>query len=261
MARAGKERYDIPMFVNAALDSRGRRPGQYPSGGPLPHLFDIWKAEAPSIDILSPDIYDPPFKAWVSKYSTPTNPLFIPEIRQCPENAARVFYVLGKYSAIGFSPFSIDNSPEDTAPSYRLLSSFLPLIARKQSEGKAYGVLVDKEAPSDTLTIGDVKFICSHDGTISWSPCHSDPSKWGEGAFLVLEMDEKDTFLFLGTGCVATMTPSDGKGRVGILSIDEVRDSSLRPLRTLNGDEDHQGRHLRIPYGEVGAQLLRIYRY
>jgi beta-galactosidase GanA len=49
----GKSAYSLPMFVNAALIRPGKVPGQYPSGGPLPHLFDIWKAAAPAVDFLS----------------------------------------------------------------------------------------------------------------------------------------------------------------------------------------------------------------
>lgn len=33
------------------------------------------------------------------------------------------------------------------------------------------------------------------------------------------------------------------------------------PFIILGGDEDHQGRHLRIPAGSVGVQHLKIYRY
>src|SRR5574344_1605683 len=44
LAQAGKAVYNIPMFVNAALNSRGRKPGQYPSAGPLAHLIPIWKS-------------------------------------------------------------------------------------------------------------------------------------------------------------------------------------------------------------------------
>ena len=80
----------------------------------------------------------------------------------------------------------------------------------------------------------------------------------GHYPFLILEMG-RDEYLFLGTGCVATMKPADGKGRMGILSIDEY--DGLQPLRRLNGDEDHQGRHLRIPFGETGVQRLKVYRY
>ena len=260
VAQAGKAEYDIPMYVNVALNSRGRKPGDYPAAGPLDHLMDIWKAEAPSIDLISPDIYDPGFAEWIAKYAKPENQLFIPEIQQCSENAARVFYALGRHAAIGFSPFSIDKNPQPTAESYKLLQKFLPLIARKQAEGKVYGVLVSAENPQAEITVGDVHFTCRHDGTIPWCTVHNQTDKWGEGAFLILDLDEEG-LLFLGTSCVATMTPADGKGHVGILSIDEVTDSSMHTLRRLNGDEDHQGRHLRIPYGSVGAQLLKVYKY
>ena len=42
IAKAGREIYNLPMYVNVALNSRDRKPGQYPSGGPLAHLIDLW---------------------------------------------------------------------------------------------------------------------------------------------------------------------------------------------------------------------------
>jgi len=47
LAVAGKAAYSPPMYVNAALNRMGKAPGEYPSGGPLPHLLDVWKAGAP----------------------------------------------------------------------------------------------------------------------------------------------------------------------------------------------------------------------
>ncbi len=47
VAEAGKAEYPIPMYVNAALNKPGLKPGEYPSAGPLPHLLDIWHAAAP----------------------------------------------------------------------------------------------------------------------------------------------------------------------------------------------------------------------
>ena len=44
----GKKRYGIPLYVNVALNRSGRKPGEYPSGGPLPHLIDVWKAGTPT---------------------------------------------------------------------------------------------------------------------------------------------------------------------------------------------------------------------
>lgn len=61
----------MPLYVNAALNSRGRKPGEYPSAGPLAHLVDLWHCAAPSIDILAPDIYDTGFKSWADQYKQP----------------------------------------------------------------------------------------------------------------------------------------------------------------------------------------------
>ena len=277
VAAAGKASYDIPMFVNAALDSRGRKPGEYPSAGPLAQLMDIWKTEAPAIDMMCPDIYDPGFPDWIARYDRPGNRLFIPEIRQSPENGARVFYALGRHGALGFSPFNIDADMEPTAEAYRLLGGFTSLIARKQAEGKACGVLLDRDHPEETVTIAGTDILCRHDGTLSWSPVYGRPEDWGEAALLILDLDE-DGLLFLGTGATTTengaapassgaapagsgAAPANNRGHCGILSIDEVTDGSLKPLRRLNGDENHQGRHLRIPHGSYGAQLLKLYRY
>ncbi len=48
--------------------------------------------------------------------------------------------------------------------------------------------------------------------------------------------------------------------------IDAARDHGLkngvwRPGRRLNGDQTHQGRHLRIPAGDYGIQRLELYTY
>ena len=78
MVEAGKAEYDLPMFVNAALIRTSYAPGQYNSGGPLPHSSDIWRAGGPQIDFLAPDIYFN-FKEWSDKYVQSGNPLFVPE--------------------------------------------------------------------------------------------------------------------------------------------------------------------------------------
>src|SRR5205085_8562908 len=57
VAEAGKAEYVLPMFTNAALIRPSYAPGQYNSGGPLPHSMDIWNAAAPQLDFLAPDIY------------------------------------------------------------------------------------------------------------------------------------------------------------------------------------------------------------
>ena len=114
VAELGKAEYPLPMFVNAALIRPGYQPGQYPSAGPLPHLMDVWRAGAPKIDFLSPDIYFSNFAEWCRKYHRSGNPLFIPEIAPSPLNSVQAFYAIGQHDAIGFSPFSIESLDEAT---------------------------------------------------------------------------------------------------------------------------------------------------
>lgn len=124
LAQCARAVIDRPLYVNAAMNSRGRKPGEYPSAGPLAHLKDIWHAAAPSVDMLSPDLYDKGFTDWVAQYHTVDNPLFIPEIRRFDGNAAQAFYVIGEHDAIGLSPFSIENgSDSPDAPSVKATQS------------------------------------------------------------------------------------------------------------------------------------------
>src|SRR5690606_36081560 len=74
VAKAGKEEYPLPMYANAALIRPGYQPGQYVSAGPLPHLIDVWRAAAPSLDFIAPDIYFPNFVEWTERYTRGGNP-------------------------------------------------------------------------------------------------------------------------------------------------------------------------------------------
>src|SRR3981189_3255142 len=115
VASAGKKEYPLPMYVNAALIRPGYLPGRYPSAGPLPHLLDVWRAGAPSIDLLAPDIYFPNFSEWARSYARSGNPLFIPEATLGPLSGANAVYAAGAHDAIGFSPFGIESSGDSSA--------------------------------------------------------------------------------------------------------------------------------------------------
>lgn len=52
--------------------------------------------------------------------------------------------------------------------------------------------------------------------------------------------------------------------RCGIGSVDEVKvnkDGTLSYIRRLNGDQDHQGRHVRISVGEFQILHVKLYEY
>ena len=52
--------------------------------------------------------------------------------------------------------------------------------------------------------------------------------------------------------------------RCGIGSVDEVKvdeDGTFSYIRRLNGDQDHQGRHVRISVGEFQILHVKLYEY
>jgi hypothetical protein len=263
LAEEGKKVYPLPMFVNAALNRPNAKPGDYPSGGPLPHIIDVWKAAGPAIDFLSPDFYNPNFKQWNDLYARPDNPLFIPEIRFEPSVGAKSLYAVGHYHAIGFSPFSIESTDrpgdEPIGKCYALLEQLEPLIMATQGHSNLDGFLLDKTVSADTLTFDDYTFIVKHDYTLGWSPNAKDET-WPSSGGLIIQTG-KEEFFAAGTGFVVTFQRTDGVA--GILSIEEgsFADGKWKKARLLNGDQSHQGRHLRIPAGEYGIQKLKLYTF
>jgi Domain of unknown function (DUF5597)/Beta-galactosidase len=140
VAATGKAQYNLPMYANAWIGPQ--RPdetaGKYPSGGPVPRVFDIWKAGAPSLSWIAPDIYVEDFDGWAEKYAVRGNPLFIPEARFIVGN---LFIALGKYKAIGFSPFGIEagQPANQLSEAYGLLRGAIPAIASAQASGMISG--------------------------------------------------------------------------------------------------------------------------
>ncbi len=109
VAAAGKAEYDIPMYCNAWLQQPGcPRPGEYPSGGPVPQVHDIWRFGAPNIDILAPDLYLSQFDETCARFTRNGNPLFIAEANTGGSEADNALICLLKYNGIGFSPFGIE---------------------------------------------------------------------------------------------------------------------------------------------------------
>ena len=122
---AGKEQYDLPMFVNAWLEQYPWRPGSYPTGGPIARYMKIWKAVAPELAALAPDIYVAEFDEVAAQYSKDNNPFIIPEYRRNIYDLPNAFHAFGKYNALCFSVFGI----EDLATPPELIKGmFSPLV-------------------------------------------------------------------------------------------------------------------------------------
>jgi Domain of unknown function (DUF5597)/Glycosyl hydrolases family 35 len=265
VARAGRAEYALPMFVNAALNGPGLAPGKYPSAGPLPHLFEVWKAGAPTIDVLAPDIYFPEFAAWCERFRRPSNPLFVPETRNGEDVSVNVLYAAGQ-QALGVSPFAIDSIAPAVGKAlgraYQLLAELSPLILAA-APGRSAGVLVEKDAPVAKLTLGGFNLTVSHDYTFPWASSARNDATWPRGGGLIIALAD-DEYLIAGNGIIVTFAPvTPGDPIAGIERIDEGRYQGGRFLvtRRLNGDETHQGRQLRLPMGDLGLQRVKLYRY
>ena len=159
VAEAGKKEYNIPMYVNQWLQQPNYPwPGVYPSGGPAPQVHDVWRAAAPSIDILAPDLYLEYFAEVCARFTRNGNPLFIPETGAGVEGAAKVLYAFGRYDAIGFSPFGIDGGrpPEaNLSCSYDLIAQLAPLIVEHQGKGTMSAVLLNPNDPPQKVRLGN----------------------------------------------------------------------------------------------------------
>ena len=155
---AGKAEYPLPMYANAALIRPNYQPGQYNSGGPLPHSMDIYRAGAPHLDFLSPDVYFDNYAYWARQYKREGNPVFVPEARGGLEGAANALYTFGELNGLGFSPFGIDGHMSQPGSEkletiqqpitalYSELSHLAPLILEKQGTGQMTAMVLEGEA-------------------------------------------------------------------------------------------------------------------
>ena len=296
LCETARQYTQMPLYVNAAMNSRGRKPGQYPSAGPLAHLIDFWHAGAPQLLCLAPDIYDTGFKSWASQYALKNNRLFIPESRCCENSGARALYAFGEHNALGFSPFAIDQaSPRETESvthAYNILRQLQQLL---YASNHHWGLLFDQQDRERIINIKQERTVitCRHYFTLPWDPRATDGSTWPEGGAILMKL-AKNEYLLAGTGVVVSFAseyehnrqeqatlgedgfatqgtttanqssaPFNGP-RIGIASIDEVSidpSGHLNYIRRDNGDQSHQGRHARIACGEWKILHIRLYDY
>jgi beta-galactosidase GanA len=271
LTRAGKGAYGLPMYVNVALNRPGRAPGEYPSGGPLPHLIDVWKAGAPALDFLAPDIYFTNFVDIVNTYKRPDNPLFIPEANNAdhPQVPGNAFYAIGKLDAIGFGPFSIesvDEKPGALAGAYDVLEQISPEILAAQGLGRMSAfrprALYDGTLIYEPVTerIGDYRFTVSFADIVKPEA----NAETGKAGAVIVQIGPED-YIVAGQGVTVTFEPvGPGPRLAGIDSAWEGHfDAQHRWIagRLLNGDQTHQGRHIQLAPGDFQIQRIKLYRY
>jgi beta-galactosidase GanA len=288
VAAAGKKELPLPMYVNNWLKSPRAFPiatvpgDDYPSGGPTINMFPVWKAMAPSIDMLAPDIYVPNserYRGVMKDFHQPDNPLMIPEslgfepFPGATGYARYLYYALGD-GAVGFANFGLDRLHVDEPLSaeslsqvegFRLLGSFDRELAALKFAGKLQTAVEENGISQKELEFAGsgqpvwralVSFPPSYDPPASPVSTTSDTTGLHVGRAVVAVLGPNE-FLVAGIDCrVQFLLPVHSGGKQPqMLKVEEGRydGTTWTPTRLWNGDETDYG----LNFGGKGS-LLRV---
>ena len=243
VAEAGKAEYPIPMYVNSwgeGFPNAGARA----NGAPKPSVIDVWRAGAPKIDMLSPDIYGADYARMCAEYTRSGNPLFIPETRGLPPNGleARALYAFGRYDAMGFSPMGIERPaiPDiELTTAYDVIKQLALLISEHQGNGTMSAVLLGANDEPQKVQVGDYSLECSFlkPRVLPGSPQPQPPFPNAAAIFIAVRPDE---FFAAGNGVNVIFTPTTpGPPQAGLATVEEgvFVDGRWVPGRRLAGDD------------------------
>ena len=228
VAAAGKAVYPLPMDANCALRDPLRpgppgieaaASGRYESGGPTENVIPIWKAAAPAIDILGPDVYRGDPASYVKDlelYHRDDNPLYVAETGGTTN--ARFFFTALNLQTLGFAPFAAADIPqaeaEPWAMNYRLIGPIQREIARLNFEGKLKAVAepphIDFFQGGDIPNLTQTLSFDSWDAVVTYgvsrgSVTGSNPTP--EGRALVAQLGDNE-FLVAGYFCRVDFWPA-----------------------------------------------------
>jgi beta-galactosidase GanA len=271
IAEAGQAIKDLPMYCNAALSDPFAAPGTGggASGGPDMPVIDIWKAAAPHIDFVAPDIYnrDPKAVAEILRlYARPDNALMVPEIGNAAEYARFFWPALGR-GAIGFAPFGFDetdyvNYPlgakvldeatlEAFAGAYRLFAPMAGAWARIASSRPTWGTARAADGSDQSQVLGRWKVSAQYGlwqfGEREWTWIKTDPAPGKDRPVggLVVAQTGPDEFLLAGADVRARITlaaPAPGEGTVAEVEEGHLdADGNWVKARVWNGDQTDYG--------------------
>lgn len=280
MAKAGKEVYPLPVFINASVFGMNTRGISLGNGCSIPEFFDIYKAVAPSIDILTPNSYMQQLDQLAKAFAWKGNPILIPESTLV---GARGLYIIGEYDAIAFSPFGIDYEDSELNPklekehrllgeSYDQMQQMGSLITDNLGTDKMRGIYLYTGHDTDSVEMGDYVLTFSprkgFDIGALMAPAgggfaaqdDGKPKPIEQGGALIVQTD-KDEFYVLGYGFNCDIKLKDGvRSRYcGYDSIWEGRfqQGQFIPGRLLNGDE----RNIFATYDKVNALKVKMFHY
>ncbi|KAF1923536.1 glycoside hydrolase family 35 protein [Didymella exigua CBS 183.55] len=270
VASAGKAEYPIPLYVNVWLNfdnpgdldmsdtnvvvGGGAQAGIYPSGGPCPHTTDVYKFNAPSIDLISPDLYFHDYEQTCINYRHGNQALFIPEQRRDEYGIRRVWLAYGTYLALGCSPFGIDSLQAAESPAtkhYKLIHSLRHHILEAQAERPEdmFGFFFDEFQEGQKVVEKPwTKNIANYEVIVERAFVFG---KAGPGAGIVIHQGD-GKFLCAGWGFNLSFKSTNPSSTfTGILHAEEkeidAETGELSTVKILGGDETRSGEFLIMP--------------
>ncbi|WP_414713827.1 DUF5597 domain-containing protein [Sphingomonas sp.] len=269
VAAAGKAVKPLPMYVNAALSDPFKKqdPATYSSGGPTHDVIDVWKAAAPHIDALAPDIYNrdaAAYNRYLDLYGRADNPLFVPETGNDREYA-RFFFALIGHRGFGFAPFGMDETGYANFPlgakkldpatiqvfaqNYALFAPMVRLWAKLAFAGKTWGAVEPNDPKADhqqVMALGRWRATASF-GRPQFG---MDPPKGNEypsGGVAIAEL-APDEYLVTGFHARVDFTPADpARGKMIFDRVEEGHYDAAGAWvfeRVWNGDQTDYGLNL-----------------
>lgn len=281
ITKAAQKEYNLPCYTNAWLKQYPWYLGSYPCGGPVASMHKIWKLMAPSLFCLAPDIYVSYVPQVMEEYAKDGNPLFIPEVRKDAVTASYALYAFGQYSAIGYSPFAIEElamDPKDVSkPPMELMVALnidptaFDIEGSKAYISRVYGVMENikplyfkyrstphlvsylKKSETDYGIL--VNFV-NYDFQIAYAP--KQPCK-PVAAGMIYEVGE-NCFYIIGMMSTIKILPKPGENmNVDILKLEEgeFKDGEWKSGRLLNGDEK-MALHIK---DQIRCFFVELYKY
>jgi len=276
IAAAGKEEFPIPYYINVWVDYPAAQLAQrqvglpgigYPSGGAVQSKVGLWKALAPAIDAIAPDLYSPDLAfigTVLNAYHRTDNPLLIPETGRSDEYAKLFWLALGS-ETLGFAPFGVDQTGWNItgdqpwrahARNFELFQPMASVVAKLEFEGKVKTAVEVQGQSEQELDFGDWK------ATVAFGFPQSDgrraPGTRDAHAAVMVAQLGPDEFLVTGIDASVVFHLPGKKPwmRSQFITAEQGRyvEGTWKSMRLLNGDETDRGLCL-----QHGSDVVRVH--
>ncbi|MDO4293632.1 MAG: DUF5597 domain-containing protein [Eubacteriales bacterium] len=190
IAAAGKQVYDLFLYVNVWMDRCGNRGWSmagldYPSGGAVSKVLEVWETACSHLDAFAPDIYEQEpgcIREAQELYDRRELAFYVPESGLTNVNASMMFEAVGKHRAIGYHVFAAESSLDENGQiteaargirhSFAMLRSAETLLAGSRPGMRVHTLVQQPGQDASRLQIGD--WLCR----VSYAGASPDFAGW-----------------------------------------------------------------------------------